>query len=81
MRRSQTLIVDKIKHKCGHVFFENGNHGTGFDYRVQNCPSCGEHMMYEDIKHLKRESGGIRVNAKTGQIEVTFQAYDEEEEN
>ncbi|OWT52658.1 hypothetical protein [Bacillus sp. K2I17] len=80
MRRLQTLIVDKIKHKlCGKTFFENGNHGYGFDYRKEKCPYCGEHLLYDDIEHLSRENAGIQVNYKTGEVEVSFQAYENPE--
>lgn len=80
MRTIQTLIVDKIKHRlCGETFFENGDHGYGFDYRYEKCPHCGEHVMYEDIEHLSRESAGIRVNQKTGEVEISFQAYEKSE--
>lgn len=77
LRTIQTLIVDEIKHKlCGKTFFENGDHGYGFDYRYQKCPHCGEHIIYDEMEHLRRERAGISVNSSTGEIEVSFQAYE-----
>ncbi len=77
---NQTLIVDKIMHKlCRKTFFENGNHGHGFDYRYEKCPHCGEHVLYDDLEHLSRKEAGIKVNSSTGEVEVSFQAYENPE--
>ncbi|MCU5173753.1 hypothetical protein [Bacillus paranthracis] len=79
MRTTQTVMVDKIKHKlCGKTFFENGNYGHGFDYRKKKCPYCGEHVIYDDVEHLSREDASVRVNYKTGEVEISSQAYVEE---
>ncbi|MED1010764.1 hypothetical protein [Bacillus mycoides] len=80
MRRSQTLLVDKIKHKlCGETFFENGDFCQSFDYRRKKCPYCKGNLFYDDIEHLEREEAGVGVNYKTGEVEVSFQAYEKPE--
>ncbi|PFN11882.1 hypothetical protein COK56_29725 [Bacillus cereus] len=79
MRTTQSVMVDKIKHKlCGKTFFENGNYGLDFDYRKKECPYCRKHVIYDDLEHLSRENADIRVNYKTGEVEVSSQAYGEE---